>query len=105
MSSALPVCSAFLGDASDWRRRKAGLLTLLLIGEVRVRPSVGVHPWVRSDNADSWTKGDVMYASRDRYILCIVLLSVRKHPSVRRDSSVGARPSVCPDRAETLDLG
>lgn len=32
--SALPVCSEFLSDASDWRRRKAGLLTLLLIGEV-----------------------------------------------------------------------
>lgn len=40
MSSALPVCSGFLADASDWRRRKAGLLTLLLIGEVN-NASVG----------------------------------------------------------------
>lgn len=35
LSSAMPVCSEFLQDASSWRRRKAGLLTLLLIGEVR----------------------------------------------------------------------
>eukprot|EP00903_Cladosiphon_okamuranus_P012365 g11590.t1 len=33
LSSAMPVCSEFLQDASSWRRRKAGLLTLLLIGE------------------------------------------------------------------------
>lgn len=34
LSSAMPVCSELLRDASNWRRRKAGLLTLLLIGEV-----------------------------------------------------------------------
>ncbi|CAM9771934.1 unnamed protein product, partial [Ectocarpus sp. 12 AP-2014] len=33
LSSAMPVCSELLGDATNWRRRKAGLLTLLLIGE------------------------------------------------------------------------
>eukprot|EP00752_Nemacystus_decipiens_P012203 g10819.t1 len=33
LSSAMPVCSEFLQDTSSWRRRKAGLLTLLLIGE------------------------------------------------------------------------
>ncbi|CBJ30196.1 conserved unknown protein [Ectocarpus siliculosus] len=34
LSSAMPVCSELLGDATNWRRRKAGLLTLLLIGEL-----------------------------------------------------------------------
>ncbi|CAN0136356.1 unnamed protein product, partial [Hapterophycus canaliculatus] len=33
LSSVMPVCSEYLGDASNWRRRKAGLLTLLLTGE------------------------------------------------------------------------
>ncbi|CAN0070070.1 unnamed protein product, partial [Ectocarpus fasciculatus] len=33
LSSVMPVCSEFLQDPSSWRRRKAGLLTLFLIGE------------------------------------------------------------------------
>ncbi|CAM9864016.1 unnamed protein product [Ectocarpus sp. 8 AP-2014] len=33
LSSVMPMCSEFLQDTSSWRRRKAGLLSLFLIGE------------------------------------------------------------------------
>ncbi|CAN0411049.1 unnamed protein product [Pylaiella littoralis] len=33
LSSSMPVCSELLGDGSNWRRRRAGLLALLFTGE------------------------------------------------------------------------
>ncbi|CBN78372.1 conserved unknown protein [Ectocarpus siliculosus] len=33
LSSVMPMCSEFVQDISSWRRRKAGLLSLFLIGE------------------------------------------------------------------------
>lgn len=38
LDPALSLCSGFLKDTTDWRRRKAGLLTLLVISEVLYIP-------------------------------------------------------------------
>lgn len=59
LSSVMPVCSELLEDTSSWRRRKAGLLTLFLIGEVRFKMFLFVCPLTLSDTDSSGHVGPI----------------------------------------------